>query len=126
MAKAHSLGNWGEALAAEYLQNQGYEILGKNIRTPYGEIDLLARQGMPGSETIVYVEVKTRATRTFGHPEVSITSRKKAHMLSAMNYYQQAHPELKGDWRLDVIAIERFQKDQPASILHFENAIQGE
>ena len=38
-----ALGKWGESVAAEYLMTKGYEIVGRNLRTPYGEIDLIAR-----------------------------------------------------------------------------------
>jgi len=38
------LGAWGEGVAAQYLSERGYTILGRNIRTPYGEIDIVARQ----------------------------------------------------------------------------------
>jgi putative endonuclease len=39
-----SLGHWGEQKAARYLQEKGYRIIERNMRTPYGEIDLIARQ----------------------------------------------------------------------------------
>ena len=54
-----SLGRLGEDLAAQYLAEQGFAILARNVRTPYGEIDLLAQQG----DLVVFVEVKTRRTR---------------------------------------------------------------
>ena len=123
-----ALGKWGEKLAAEYLQAQGYAILERNARTPYGEIDLVVRYE-PALEDanfeqpmIIFVEVKTRRTRTFGPPEVSITARKKEHMMASAQAYLQAHPELDGDWRMDVIAIENLKANQKPEITHFENA----
>lgn len=53
--EAH-LGPWGERLAAEWLEGQGLHICGRRVRTPYGEIDLIARDG----DTLVFIEVKTR------------------------------------------------------------------
>jgi len=44
----------GRKLAEEYLEHKGYAVLARNIRTPYGEIDLLVRQ----EATLVFVEVK--------------------------------------------------------------------
>jgi putative endonuclease len=124
------LGRWGEAVAADYLSGRGYTILEYNARTPYGEIDLVARQAdkrLPrepgGGFVTVFVEVKTRSSRMFGMPEVSVTSRKQAHMLAAAQSYLQGHPELEGDWRIDVIAIQRFHPDRPPAIRHFENAV---
>ena len=114
-----SLGRLGEALAGVYMEERGYTILGRNIRTPYGEIDLLAQQG----ETIIFLEVKTRSSKTLGPPEISITPVKLAHMRSAAEYYIQQHPDLNNDWRFDVITIQ-MQVDQASpQIDHFENVI---
>ncbi len=113
-----SLGRWGEDRAVQYLEAKGYEILGRNIRTEYGEIDLLVRnEGM-----LVFVEVKTRSSQDFGQPEEAITEVKKQHMADAAESYLQSHTEHEGDWRVDVISIQRHSKQQP-EILHFENAL---
>jgi putative endonuclease len=126
-----SLGRWGENLAAEYLANQGYTIIERNFRTPYGELDLVARQIIADQSidiasgfavVTVFVEVKTRSSLTYGLPEESVTPRKQAHLLNAANSYIQAHPELGGDWRIDVIAIQRYPDKQP-EITHFENVL---
>jgi putative endonuclease len=134
--KTHNqaIGNWGEALAADYLRQCGYSILGRNARTPYGEIDLVARQELESSESAhaaapigacvtVFVEVKTRSSSAFGLPEESITPRKKAHLLASAQAYLQAHPDLDGDWRVDVISIQRSGSGLLPVITHFENAI---
>jgi len=111
------LGEWGEQVAASYLIQQGYAILGKNIRTPYGEIDLLARQ----VDSLVFVEVKTRSSATLGYPEISITPQKFSHMVSAAQAYLVEHPELTLGWRIDVISIRRQSKGEAPEIVHFEN-----
>jgi putative endonuclease len=123
------LGRWGESIAADYLCDQGYKILARNARTPYGEIDLVAQQDSeptPDSPTlqvmIVFVEVKTRTSKTFGYPEESVTHRKQINLVSASQHYLQEHPELDIDWRIDVIAIERYPEREPI-IHHFENAL---
>lgn len=124
---AQDLGKWGEKLAADYLSKQGYSILAQNVRTPYGELDLIAEQGdksNPDIVTIVFVEVKTRRSQTFGYPEESITPSKQEHLISASLHYLQDHPELECDWRIDVIAIECYKNRGP-SIHHFENALHG-
>ena len=118
-----SFGDWGEGLAAEFLQDQGYSLLARNQRTPYGKIDLIARQTADDRSVIVFVEVKTRSSSSFGLPEEAITPRKQEHMLSAAQFYLQQHPELDQDWRIDVIAVERYNPDKPPQITHFENAI---
>lgn len=114
-----SVGHLGENKAADYLINHGYLILARNVRTPYGEIDLIAKRDM----VTVFVEVKTRTTNRFGPPEASITPKKREHMIASSQAYLQAHPELDGDWRLDVIAIKVDRDDKVTSLVHFENAI---
>jgi putative endonuclease len=130
-ANRQALGRWGERLAAEYLEKRGYTVLGQNARTSYGEIDLVARQSfdLDGSSDehpasmIVFVEVKTRSSKLYGMPEDSITAKKQTRMLESAQAYLQAHPELEGDWRIDVIAIQRFRSGEKPQITHFENVI---
>lgn len=124
------LGRWGESLAADYLLDHGYVILERNVRTPYGEIDLVACLVEEGTfpaesaQVTVFVEVKTRSTQTFGLPEESVTAHKREHMIAAAQSYLQDHPDLGEIWRIDVIAIQRLQPEKPPTIHHFENAIQ--
>ncbi len=56
------VGKWGEEAVATYLAGRGYEIVARNARTPYGEIDIVARQ----AEITVFVEVKTRTANKMG------------------------------------------------------------
>ncbi len=112
------IGRWGEQLAADYLVRKGFAIVERNLRTPFGEIDLVAR--MAG--LTIFVEVKTRTSLSFGLPEEAITPKKKAHMQAAAEAYIQDHPDLRWDWRVDVISIYRKPNSAP-EILHFENAL---
>lgn len=116
MTHNQKIGRWGEDVAAAFLEKLGDEILDKNTRTPYGEIDLVTRRG----GVTVFVEVKTRTTRSFGLPEEAITPRKQAHMLDAAEYYAAAHQI--DSWQVDVIAIEGKPGNVP-SIEHFENIL---
>ena len=52
----HAAGQRGEDLAAEHLERLGFQILARNHRTRFGELDLVAYDG----EVLVFVEVKTR------------------------------------------------------------------
>lgn len=123
---AQAVGRWGEALAADYLRQLGYSLLDHNARTPYGEIDLVALQLGPDAACTVFVEVKTRRSGAYGLPEESLTPSKRAHLLAAARAYLQAHPELGGAWRIDVIAIRQLRRDASPEIIHFENAISAE
>ena len=55
MKHNQKVGRWGEKTAVTFLNRRGYEILARNARTPYGEIDIIARQG----DMTIFVEVKT-------------------------------------------------------------------
>ena len=121
MNTRQALGHWGESLAAEFLQAQGYTIVGRNVRTPYGEIDLIA--AWPTPPTWVFIEVKTRRSARFGMPEDAVNARKQEHLRSAIEYYLQQSPEYSGETRVDVIAIQRYPPDEPPIITHFENVL---
>ena len=116
-----NLGRWGETVAAEYLIQKGYKVLRRNERTAFGEIDLVTRQ----NRVTVFVEVKTRTNQNYGYPEESITAQKRHHMIAAALAYLGDHPELAGDWRLDVIAIRGWIGGPPPEIVHYENAVTG-
>lgn len=119
MSDRKKLGGWGESFAENYLTEIGYTVLERNVRTPHGEIDLIAEQ----QGVIVFVEVKTRTSRRYGYPEESVTPSKQAHLLASAQAYLQSHPELLGDWRIDVIAIERRAAEEKPFVAHFENAV---
>ena len=113
------LGKAGEAAAARYLEERGYRIEARNARTPYGELDLVARK----EAGWVIVEVKTRASRAFGNPETAITPAKRRHLAQAAQYYFQEQAE-SVEFRIDVISILVLANGQ-MEIEHFENAITG-
>lgn len=115
-AHNQEVGNWGEAVTTKYLAAQGYNVIARNVRTPYGEIDIVAEKDGFTS----FVEVKTRTSKSFGPPEISVTPRKQEHMLAAAEHYAQEH-EID-HWQIDVIAVEGKPGGQP-KFTHFENAI---
>ncbi len=111
-----ALGRWGEETASAYLAAKGCQVIARNVRTPYGEIDLVARQG----SLTLFVEVKTRASDRMGNPEESVNARKQAHMLAAAEYYAAGH-DIE-HWQIDVIAITG-KPGWKHSLRHFENAL---
>lgn len=111
------IGQWGERAAAAYLAAQGFEVVALNVRTPHGEIDVVARRG----EVTLFVEVKTRTSSRLGLPEESITARKQEHMVAAGTHY--AAEQGIDHWQIDVIAVEGKPGTTPV-LTHFENAIQ--
>lgn len=110
------VGAWGEQLAMEYLLSKGREIIACNVRTPYGEIDIIAKQG----DVTIFVEVKTLTSKQNFFPEHNITPRKQEHMLACAQHYSSEN-EID-HWQIDVIAIEGKPGKEPV-ITYFENAI---
>ena len=116
-----ALGRWGEKFAQDYLIGKGYSLIEKNVRTEYGEIDLIVE----GDGVIVFVEVKTRSGDGFGFPEEAITPQKAAHMIESAQAFVQDNSGLIKEWRIDVIAIRRGASEESPEITHFENAVQS-
>lgn len=110
------VGKWGEETAVKFLVLRGCEIVGQNVRTPYGEIDIVAKQG----DITLFVEVKTRTSNKMGLPEESITVRKREHMIACAEHYAAEH-EID-HWQIDVISIEGKPGMEPL-ITYFENAL---
>lgn len=95
------LGRSGEDRAAKYLAEQGYVVLERNYRAPYGEIDLIAMDnGM-----VVFVEVKTRTTDAYGAPELAVNLRKQERMVKAALGYLKFKKLHQMPCRFDVVAI---------------------
>lgn len=118
-SRTKDLGKWGEMIASEYLAKAGYQVLERNTRTEYGEIDLIVeREG-----TLVFVEVKTRRSSAYGYPEEAITRSKIDHMIASAEAYLQTIMDFEGDWRIDVVAVEINELDNQPLITHFPNAV---
>lgn len=95
------LGRWGENCACEYLASQGLSLVGRNIRSPYGEIDIIMKK----EETTIFVEVKTRSNTGNGYPEDAITPEKIQHLDDCAQWYIGEHPDIGDNWRVDIISI---------------------
>jgi len=113
-------GRLGEEIAVEFLKRNEIKIIAKNLRTPYGEIDVLGEEG----NCLVFCEVKTRRNKHFGFPENSVNPLKQEHMVHSAIAYLQESDELERPWRIDVIAVNLFPS-KPPKIEWFKNAIIG-
>ncbi len=67
------LGKKGEALVVKYLKKQGYKLLQRNYRTPFGEADIIAED----KDEVAFVEVKTRTTEDYGLPSEAVGAEKQ-------------------------------------------------
>jgi len=95
-------GRSGEDLAVAELEHLGYAILARRYRTRYGEIDIVADDG----GTLVFVEVKARATARYGSAAEAVTGRKQRRIAAmALDYLARQHLE-HVPCRFDVVAID--------------------
>lgn len=92
------VGNYGENVACDFLEKQGISVLKRNFHSRFGEIDIIAKDG----ETIVFVEVKTRATKSFGAPSEFVDERKQKKIIQTALYFLGNDD---CDMRFDVIEI---------------------
>lgn len=113
-ARAEKRGRRGENRAAWYLRFKGYRIVDRRVRTPRGEIDLVARRG----RTIVFVEVKTRTHKA--DLDTAIDERRLARVAAAAELLAPRYGRTASDFRIDVILV------APGSLpRHIENAWMG-
>jgi putative endonuclease len=86
--RAWRRGQWAERLCAAHLLLRGYRVLERRLRTPDGEIDLIARRG----GTLAVIEVKAR--RNPGDAVEAVTRRQRARILDATRWYLAGRPGL--------------------------------
>jgi putative endonuclease len=91
----------GEERAVRALRRRGYRILSRNFRCRYGEVDVVAEEG----GTVVFVEVKTRRSDTYGLPALAVTRGKRRRMIRAALHYLVANRMEDRMVRFDVVAV---------------------
>ncbi len=101
MDERQALGRHGEDLACDELRRRGYVIVDRRFRTRCGEIDIIARDG----DVLVFVEVKTRASRKFGSPFDSITWQKRQRLSRMAASYLFIKRLGRVSCRFDVVAV---------------------
>jgi putative endonuclease len=105
------LGQRGERLAAERLEELGYTLVASNFTLPVGrnlrgalihaEIDLIAYDG----PVLCFVEVKTRASDWFAAPEQNVDLRKQRQIARAARVYRRMFGLVGASYRYDVVSV---------------------
>jgi len=121
-------GEIGEKIAVLYLKKRKYEIIERNCRLPFAEIDIVAKKG----EVLVFVEVKTARTpleqkRSYWNPEDNLTRPKCLRLKRSALYYanRMMRKGVAGfEIRVDVITVRLLGGDR-ATVRHYQNAIAG-
>jgi len=96
------IGQIGEDIAAEYVATLGWQILARNWRTRNGELDLIAADG----DTLVVVEVKTRASRTYTDPLGAVTPQKLRRMRLLARQWLAQQERFWETVRFDVVSVQ--------------------
>lgn len=112
------LGIKGEDLAVKFLKGEGYRIITRNYKTSIGEIDIIAQDG----NTIVFVEVKTRADEFFGQPFEAVNKRKRQKLKNLALLYQKKQ-EKEFPVRFDVLSI-LYRNNGKREIEHIKDAFE--
>ncbi len=91
----------GEKLAVKYLKGQGYKILKRNWRNPFGEVDIIASLG----DTVAFIEVKLRTSDDFGTPSQAVNNARIRRYINAARCYFSGR-EMDCTVRFDIIEVE--------------------
>jgi putative endonuclease len=112
-------GRWGEQVAADHLQAQGLKILGCRVRVGRrDEIDLLARDG----DTLVFVEVKTRADERFGRAAAAVDRAKRGRLSRAAHRYLRKLERPPRHFRFDIVEVIGEEDGPPPEVRHIRAA----
>ncbi len=112
---SREIGNLGERIAVQYLENAGYVIVQQNYRSPSGEIDIIAFDGA----IHVLFEVKSRASTRKGEPEEAVTPKKIRHMFAtASDFFAEKGLDEFPEVRFDMLAIRMTHTMKVYSITH--------
>ncbi len=116
---AHNLdlGRFGEEVAASYLLEQGWRIIGQNWKVRGGELDLVCMQ----DSRVIFVEVKTRTEFGMGHPLESLGVKQKGKLLRTAGQYLSQHRLWSRECRFDFICV---TVGREVLIEHVQNAFE--
>ena len=112
-------GQKAEGLAAKFLQKKGYRIIGRNVRLPGGELDIVAQLG----NVVVFVEVKARRTEIHGGALHAVTGEKEQRLVKLAALYRSQHDLGQPSCRFDVILCQETSNGR-LELDHIENAFE--
>jgi putative endonuclease len=114
------LGAAGEQLARRHLEQRGYRFVTANWRRPYGELDLIMRDG----DALVFVEVKTRRGERLVTAEESLTAPQARRLLLAAQSFLAERADLAGlFWRIDLVAVTLAPSGAVSRLSHIVDAV---
>lgn len=109
------LGRYGEKVGREFLEFNNYTVLDTNVRTRYGEIDIVAKK----DNILAVVEVKTRRTRSYGLPCEAVSRQKQIHIKGTLaRYLQKISHAYMYEIRFDVLEV--YVEKEISRVRHLE------
>jgi len=112
-------GRLGEEAAEVFLTGRGFVVLGRNERTPVGELDLVCEY----EQTVVIVEVKARRSSAYGAGLEAIGPRKAARLRAAAVWWLAAQGRMPCPLRFDAVEVTLDEGGRPAKVEHFTNVL---
>jgi len=117
-----AFGAAGERLTARYLEGRGYRILGRNVRLPGGEIDIVADH----NGCLVLIEVRLRRGAGAGEALESVARRKQNRLRRLSKEYCATLSAAPESVRIDVVAVSLDRRGRVQDVLLIENAVEDE
>lgn len=110
------IGLEAETAVAEYVQGDGFVLEARNYMTPYGEADIIARDG----DIFVFIEVKARKSTKYGKPAEAVTRHKRLRYLRIAQYYFMSRAINDFKVRFDVAEV--YDKNGKNSVNYIKDA----
>ncbi len=115
--KKLSIGQRGEIIAARYLEKLGFEIIEKNLKIGYLELDLIAQK----NKNIYFFEVKTRQNKKVAQQDNLLTKNQILNLKKAIKIYLAKNTNYYQNFYFSLILVNLNLKDRNAAIIHYPN-----
>lgn len=116
-----TIGLKGQQIVEKYLVDKGYITLVKNWTCRYGEIDLVMFDNL--TKEVVFIEIKTRTTTSFGQPQEAISQEKQLKLAKTIEKYLEKDGICQSKYRIDLIGVYFHQDKRSAKITHIKDVV---
>ena len=113
------VGQFGEAIARNYLIRNGYQIVDSNVKISYKEIDIIASKG----DFTVFIEVKTRTSSILGKADEAFSAKKMRYFKTAIANYIFEKNINENYVKIDLISVDIDKYKKTAKIKHFKDIV---
>lgn len=117
MNRNQKVGKFGEELVKDYLIRKGYEIIARNLKISYQEVDIIAKNG----EYYIFVEVKTRTSNILGEADEAFDDIKMDNLNVAIAKYIEKNNINEKYVQIDLISVDINKGEKKAKIKHYKD-----